>query len=153
GGGVDDPLMQNEADYIVRFWDLFSGLEIHGFTGHHAPIVGVAVARRGSRAVSASRCGAVYLWDVERRHIVRQFEHCGGGMNCVAISSQGRWVIGGYDDGVLRLWDADLGRCIRRYRGHEGAITSCCILPNDHVGVTGGKDQTVRLWNLDSTYK
>jgi hypothetical protein len=153
GGGVDDPLMQNEADYIVRFWDLLSGMEIHGYTGHHAPVIGVAVARRGSRAVSASRCGTVFLWDVERRQVIRQFEKVAGGLNCIAISSQGRWVLGGGDDGVLRLWDADLSRCTRRYRGHEGPITSCAFLPNDHVGVSGGKDQTVRLWNLDSTYK
>lgn len=152
GGGVDDEL-QRDTDHSIRFWDLGAGFEVHTFSGHRSPICGIAVASRGSRALTASRCGMLLLWDVERRAVIRQFEMHGRGTNCIALSGGGKWALSGYDDTLLRLWDADRGRCMRRFKGHEGSITACAFLGDDHTGVSASMDRTVRIWTLDATQR
>jgi WD40 repeat protein len=152
GGGVDDDL-QRDTDHSIRFWDLSAGFEVHCFSGHRSPICGIAVAQRGTRALTASRCGMLLLWDVERRTVIRQLEMHGRGTNGVAISAGGKWALGGSDDALLRLWDADRGLCLRRFKGHDGPVTACAFLGDDHTGVTASMDRTVRIWTLDATQR
>jgi hypothetical protein len=148
GSGYDDPLARDE-DRSVRFWDLAHDFELHAYHGHKAPVTAVGVARRSSRAVSASHDSNILLWDFERRTILRQFEPHGRGTNCLAFSAQGRWALSGCDDAVLRLWDADLGRCMRHFRGHNGPISGVALFSDERLVVTASKDQTVRIWTVE----
>jgi WD40 repeat protein len=148
GGGVDNEMLA-DIDHSIRFWDLTAGFEIHCFTGHRSPVSAIAVPLRSTRALTASRCGTLLLWDVERRQVIRQLEAHGRGTNCAAISANGKWTLTGCDDALLRMWNNDLGRCLRRFGGHEGAITACVFI-DDQTGVTAGVDRSVRVWTLDA---
>lgn len=152
GSGLDDDLQKDE-DRSIRFWDVDKGYEIFCYHGHKSPITSVAFARRGSRALSAGRCGTISLWDVERRCILRQFDKHGLGVNSVAFSTLGRWALSGGDDMRVRLWDADYGRCMRRFAGHTGAVSSVVFFPDERTAASGSVDGSIRLWNLEAQHK
>jgi WD40 repeat protein len=46
----------------VRLWDVEAGKQLECFRGHEAAVTGVAFAADGTKAVSGSKDGAVFLW-------------------------------------------------------------------------------------------
>jgi WD40 repeat protein len=54
-----------KRDGSVLIWDAIANSEIGSFTGHRAPVWGVAVSPDGRRAMSHDRDGDVVIWNTE----------------------------------------------------------------------------------------
>jgi serine/threonine protein kinase len=89
---------------FFSLWDVETGKPIRHFTGHRAPIHGVAFTADGRRALSGSLDGTVRLWDVETGRELHNFQGHGGVVWGVALSPDGRLALSASDDKTARLW-------------------------------------------------
>ena len=80
------------------------------FTGHTGTVYSVAFSPDSKILASASRDGAVRLWDVAtHRQIGKPLTVHAGGVTSVAFSPDGTTLATGSEDGTVRLWDVATG--------------------------------------------
>ena len=90
----------------LKLWELATGKELWGFTGHLGQIYSMAFSPDGRFALSST----LTLWDVATGKELRSFSGHTGGVNSVAFSPDGRLALSGSDDGTTRIWDVAEGR-------------------------------------------
>ncbi len=120
--------------------------------GHASNVNGVAVARDGSLAVSASDDRNVGVWNLESGALTAMLTGHGGSVNSVAMDQSSRLVLsGGGDfasrDYVLLLWDLKEMRLVRELKGHQKKVNSVCLSHDGRLAASGGDDRTVRFWD------
>jgi dipeptidyl aminopeptidase/acylaminoacyl peptidase len=97
----------------LRLWDVESGGEVVQFAGCTQPVLSVAFAPDGRRAVSAGRDKAVRLWDLATGREVCRLDGRDSAIERVAFSPDGRRLFSGSTNGVVRLWDLPPGQTAR----------------------------------------
>lgn len=106
------------------------------------PIVGVAVAADGRRAVIASRERPPAIWDLDAGRAVitlgRRPAHR------VAIGSSGTALTA--DNASAQLWDITTGRAIAEL-AHGSTIDAAGFSPRGNRVFTGSRDKTGKLWD------
>jgi len=115
--------------------------------GHASKVLAVTFSPDGTTLASASRDGAIRLWDVasgaERTRLPGKIMSVWGllflpdGTSLLAVGSRGGQV-----------WNTTTSTLRGELCGHSGAITSCAIAPDQNLIVTTGGDRTARLWHL-----
>lgn len=110
----------------------------------------VALSPDGTLAVSGDFQGAVTLWSVASRRILRQFGGHAGSVNSVAFSPDGNGVLTAGGDGLIKLWQARSGRLIRTFSGHKGYVNAIAYAPDGSRIASAGADGQVMIWSLAS---
>ncbi|WP_406698750.1 WD40 repeat domain-containing protein [Singulisphaera sp. Ch08] len=117
---------------------------------HASPVEGVAVAPDGRTAVSASRDGAVMIWDLASRRARRVVARTMAGFSSVAFAPDGASVaVGGLSDGVMIL-DVATGATLALLAQSDGAVRDVKFSPDGASLAAGGDDGVIRIWNLRS---
>jgi len=129
------------------------GATERGFWQRHGPITTVALSADGSRAISGSDQGAVWLWslrDSDPAATAVALEGFTHPISRVVITPDGKQAIAGDNDGNLRVWDADNpGAPPRELPKAAGAIQSLLVSANgQRLVVSASQDTAVRVWNL-----
>jgi len=114
-------------------------------------VTSLAIGELGEDAIVVTGDGAIRLWDVTSRVLLRELA---AQANSVALGVvDGRLtVITGGQDSLIRLWEAAGGQPIGELRGHVGPVRSVAFGHLDRVPVivSGGSDNTVRVWDAVS---
>ncbi|MEL6318594.1 MAG: WD40 repeat domain-containing protein, partial [Pseudomonadota bacterium] len=118
------------------------------FPGHADAVAAIAVTPDGERALSASRDGALMLWDLETGEALRTFEGHQAGVLSVAIGPEGRFALSGDEDSVLILWDLESGEEAARLVGHDDAVTTVAFTPDGKLALSGSRDRSLFVWDL-----
>lgn len=99
--------------------------------------------------------GAVYLWDMQRRELVKAIEiHTVPGyeglkqVSTITFSPKGRFLAYGAEDGVIRLWDVELKRELPPLLGCTQAVRAVAFNPAETQVASAGDDSTIRLWEI-----
>lgn len=110
------------------------------FSGHSAPVVGLAVSRDGTTLGSASWDGTARLWPLAGGPARVLADHKGN-VNAIGFLADGSVVTAGYD-GALRQF-APGGGMVRRL--DLGAPLNSLLVDGDDALIIAGGDGTVRL--------
>eukprot|EP00227_Mantoniella_beaufortii_P015617 CAMPEP_0197580766 /NCGR_PEP_ID=MMETSP1326-20131121/4478_1 /TAXON_ID=1155430 /ORGANISM="Genus nov. species nov., Strain RCC2288" /LENGTH=365 /DNA_ID=CAMNT_0043144575 /DNA_START=333 /DNA_END=1426 /DNA_ORIENTATION=+ len=108
------------------------------------------VLRSDGRAmVVGGQMGAVQLFDMSSRSILRKFTLHTRAVRAVRFSPQNyTQLCSGSDDGTVRVWDVSAGACTRRHDGHTDYVRSIEGHPTStDTWASGSYDHTVRLWD------
>ncbi|KAJ2779779.1 hypothetical protein H4R18_003807 [Coemansia javaensis] len=110
--------------YAVRTGDAY--LLPPGPAQHAAGIAHVTYSGSGAAIASASRDGAVRIWDGASGRCVQTIARAHGGepATSVAFARDGRHVLSAGLDSAVRLWDASSGRLVREYAGADVAANA-----------------------------
>jgi WD40 repeat protein/serine/threonine protein kinase len=118
--------------------------------GHDASADDVAWSPDGQRLASASRDGAIRLWEAatgRERTLVRS-QRLRGFVAFLAFTPDGRRLVGpGPSENTLRLWDLVADREIAVLSGHDRQIRAWAIRCDGKQIASGAMDGQVRLWD------
>jgi WD40 repeat protein len=138
-------------DNSVRLWPRTpSGASL---LGRHlgGPVDSVAFAPMGGPLLaSGGDDGAVRVWNLRTRRLVRVLRGHQGFVLRVAFSKDGRDIVSAGSDGTVRIWDARSGEPLAVLRGHQGAVYDAGFYElaggHDPRVLSSGADGTLRLW-------
>jgi RNA polymerase sigma factor (sigma-70 family) len=140
---------EEDADGVVRLWDVATGKELRRLEGHTAGVMAVAFSPEGKRAASASDDHTVRLWALDTGKEVKRLEGHSDHVNAVAFSPDGKRLVSGGRDQTVRLWDAAAGTELKRFEGHTDSVRAVAYSPDGKYLLSGGFDGTVRLWDVE----
>ncbi len=132
-------------DKSVKIWDISDervliSLPHEGWVRH--------VSLRGSTLVSASRDGAVWLWDTLTGQLVRRFAAHEGGADAAALSPDGTLLATAGRDHTVKFWDAASGQRLHTLRAQDRPVLALAWSPDGTRLATGSGDHTVRVWRV-----
>ncbi|MBN2441354.1 MAG: WD40 repeat domain-containing protein [Spirochaetales bacterium] len=99
--------------------------------------------------VTAGTDGAVVLWDLEQRKLLRIFKGHTHHVTAVCMTPDNKTIISGSKDNTIRIWEIATGKC-RILEKLMSAIFCLAINNDGSYIVSGGKDNTVRLWQIQT---
>ena len=141
-------LASADADGI-RLWDVEAYKEVYFFKeeGKSERAPAFAFSRDGQYLAAGQASGAVRLYEVAGRKLLRTLTGHRGGIRAVAFG-RGPMLASGGADGI-RLWNTDNGDLIHYLKDHEKTVTALAFRRDGRVLASGADDQTVRLWDVD----
>jgi WD40 repeat protein len=149
GGAVKDGKWTPGEDHTVYLWDVATGREVRGLSGHTGQVRGAAFLPDGRRAVTCAGNRALRVWDLEAGEPVRSIP-----APCIrnnqALSPDGRRVLTAGWDGSVRLWDLETGTQVHEFLGHAAPVLSVAFSPDGKQALSGSLDRTMWLWDVDS---
>jgi len=139
------------GDSIIRLWDVATGKEISGPTGHENRVLSVAFLQGAKVLGTESEDGTVRLWDAvtgKEAHKVRIRQKDRGGPG-FAFSPDGKpfVFVPDWQDKHICLRDLETGRELRRFNAHA-VIRSVTFSPRGTVLAASTKDQTTLLFEV-----
>jgi WD40 repeat protein len=128
--------------------------------GYRAAQIAAAITPDGSRAITGSPLGSIYIWDLDRGLMLRNLD-VQNSVTSVAVTVDGRFAISGHayrtsanatsgvDESVLRFWNLETGHVVHALNLQQG-VTVTAITPDGHRAVFGVQDMTLNIWDLES---
>ena len=136
--GTKVSLYDRKADKVLRSYSRFQD---NAYSGHFR--------NDGKLIIAGDKTGAVKVFDVQSKAMLRQMRSHKGAVQCTMWSSDGLHMLSGGDDKSVRCWDLGTQEEVWKEAGaHDDYVRAMC--PNASmpaVWATGGYDRTVKLWD------
>ena len=116
----------------------------------HSAIRVITFSPDGGTLAVGRMDGTVALWDVETRHIKKQYEGHNWEVTALAFSPNSKILASGTAFSELVLWDVSRYSELTSLEGHDGdigAINALAFSSDGGVLASGGADRKVILWN------
>ena len=101
-------LVSGSHDMTIRIWDVEADEPMNTLTGHHGPVLALAISVDGTKLSSGSQDASIRIWDLEsgaplsvpiRGHTDRVLS--------IALSHDGRRLASGSADNTAAIWSID----------------------------------------------
>ncbi|EEH38280.2 WD repeat-containing protein [Paracoccidioides lutzii Pb01] len=146
----DEVLLTGSGDGSVKLWELGNGpdgspLELAEFKNGSDSVLSIAVD--GAFLYCGLSGGAVYIWNLDSRQIIRKLTAHSGDL--WAIDVVGGITITGDSSGVIRKFNSRFEE-IGSWVAHEGTMLASAagVFDDRRIYATGGNDNTVAIWDL-----
>lgn len=119
--------------------------------GHADEVWCVAFSHSGAALASASRDGAIVLWEATHPQFARRalIPAHSGAIATVAWSPDDTLLLSCAADRTVKLWNAPAGDCAATFREHTEAVTAVVWLPSGaHFLSSSSAGKRVILWDL-----
>jgi WD40 repeat protein len=150
-------------DHQLKLLDLSSNKisKLSSERGNASYVTGLAVSADGSMAVSSGLDKAVYLWDIKKGKLLREFDDAPTGIGAAAfagkaafvtasISADAQWVAAAGNDGAVRVWESARSRL--KYmltRKNSEQYWTTAFSPDGKILATGDTQQ-ITLWDMNT---
>jgi WD40 repeat protein len=115
---------------------------------HAGYVWSIAISSDGTRLVSGSHNGEIFVWDVESWQVVTALDSAST-VYSVAFSPDGRQIVAGHQNSpYISRWDAQTGALLTSFQGHTSAVCSISFSPNGHWIASGSADQKIRICDV-----
>jgi WD40 repeat protein len=168
---------KSSSDSNLYGWDLGTGKSRFKLKGNQNGIDAWAPFPDQNLLLTGGRCGAVYLWDVLRRKLVREYQvtdhvdaaawHPSGMAFATAILPDGAspskarpevsvWDVAtakqvakpSQENCVIHVWDNSSGKEVLCLKGHTQLVNTLAFTPDCKTLFSAGSDKAVRCWKL-----
>jgi WD40 repeat protein/tRNA A-37 threonylcarbamoyl transferase component Bud32 len=111
--------------------------------GHAEAVTSVVFSPDGKRLASASRDGAVKVWDAASGQETLTLNGC----TSVAFSPDGKRLASASEDKTVKVSDAVTGQELLTLKGHTGWVLSVAFSPDGKRLASASEDKTVKVWD------
>lgn len=139
-------LASASRDKTAKFFDMEKSELLLTYSGHAAPVRGVAFAPNGAEVYSVGADHKVHRWKSENAQKAGEF---GTGSESLRLGAQGGlcWVAGA--NKVLRLYDMEKNAEVRSFGGHQDWVLAGDLHPATQRIVGSGHNGEVIIWNKE----
>ena len=136
--GTRVSLYDNKSDKVVRSYSRFQD---NAYSGHFR--------HDGKLICAGDKTGAVKVFDVASKAMLRQLRTHSGAVQATIFSSDGHHVYSGGDDKSVRCYDVETGdEVFKSTTAHTDYVRSMCHNPSvPQVWVSGSYDHSVKIWD------
>ena len=119
--------------------------------GRGTDIYSLAWSPDGKRIVSATRDGAIAIWNVDdpKSFRILSREHTDV-ISSVAWSPDGRRLALGSNDRMVWICEAESGSQVRCLQGHWDNVLSVAWSPQERLVASGAKDRRAIVWDVET---
>ncbi|OAS99444.1 peptidase family M20/M25/M40 protein [Blastomyces dermatitidis ER-3] len=146
----EEVLLTGSGDGSVKLWELGkcpegSLLELGELKNGSDSVLSIAVD--GAFLYCGLSGGAVYIWNLDSRQIIRKLTAHSGDL--WAIDVVGNVTITGDSSGIIRKFNSRFEE-IGSWAAHKGTMLASAagVFNNRRIYATGGNDNTVAIWDL-----
>ncbi|MBE9013072.1 WD40 repeat domain-containing protein [Pseudanabaenaceae cyanobacterium LEGE 13415] len=143
----DRMLISGSGDRTIRLWNLQTNQLIQTLD-HGSPVWAVAVNK--DTLFSAGEDGALKLWSLSNRTLLKTIPAHEGRIFDIAVSPDGKTIVTSGFDRTIKLWNAQTGDLIRTLTGHTNAVRAVAFSPDGQTLISSSWDQTIKQWNLQT---
>ena len=146
----------DDTSIVVDSWEPAAATEVIDTgtgesRGRYEGSVFVAFSGDGSRMVGADADGTVWVWDTEKRRVLRRLHgHSTPHQFRACFSQDGRYLVTGDSSPSVKLWDMNTGTCLKSVAGQAPSLSSSAISPDGKSIAVGDLAVGVRLYDLAS---
>ncbi|MGL6075740.1 MAG: protein kinase domain-containing protein [Fimbriiglobus sp.] len=128
-----------EANHRLRLGIQLSGqIPLVGLAAHDAPLSDARIDTEGRTALTLTRTGKAFIWDMRNGSMTVQLQHPAA-VTSVALSADGKWAITGSADGTARIWDTVTSR-VEHTLAHGDPVEWVDISASGgKIAIAGGK--------------
>jgi serine/threonine protein kinase len=120
----------------------------HSFEGHDSRVEAVAWSRDGSRILSASENGELFLWDLKTRSRLHAFSRVRGGIWSLAVSPNGRFAVTGGTSSGITFHDLDTLTSRRTLLEETKRVPGVVFTPDGRSVVSCASGGLARVWDV-----
>ena len=141
-------LAGSSEDFGAGIWDVSTGEQVL-FLPESSVINGVAFSQDGRTLATATKHGAVTLWDTETRAPKLRILGRPTGFNYLALSPDGTQAAAGLSSSRTAIWDVGpLGsRELLTVAAHDGKVYDAIYDPSGSLIASTGQDGSLKLWD------
>ncbi len=144
---ADVPGPARGADYRVAFLSAATGEEAFALPTRRRPVTALGFSPDG-RAMAAGFNGAVQVWDVPGRKLIRTLEGFERVVSRVAFSPKGDLVAAGTNDGQVWVWSVSTGRRLQVIETGTRIVRSLAFSPDGKLLVTATNKAAAAVWEV-----
>jgi WD40 repeat protein/serine/threonine protein kinase len=127
---------------------LAAAWEVATLEGHTDPVLSIAVAAGGRRALSGDLAGTLRWWDLGQTASAGTLRAHEANVAGVALSPDGAVGVSASWDHTLKVWELGAGQEQRLLEGHEDYVNGVALSPSGRRVLSASSDHTLRLWDL-----
>ncbi len=102
----------------------------------------------GRRLISASKDGALNVWDLVTGKVVATLDGHPEGVTACAVTPDGQRLVSAFKSGRLVVWDLAANRVLATLDGHDAWVRACVVTLDGRRIVSASTDRTLKIWDL-----
>jgi WD40 repeat protein len=138
----------------IRLWDIQTSEDLSPFTTEeYLNINSMAFSPDGKLLASGNWDGAIHVWDVAKRTVLRSLKNHTAEVSSLAFSPDGKLLAsGGYDNAVI-IWDVSTGEILQSLKSHSDYVNGVAFSPDGKKLASASNDHTVILWDVGTGHE
>lgn len=135
------------TDGVVRIWMPHRSDQVVTQFKHGPPVSQIGFSDDGMLLMSASKKGAVRIWNLETEELVAEIPTGEGDNRDVKLSPDGHQVAVAKEDGRVRVTEVSSLMVKHQFRGNSG-VEVIAWTPDGSMVATGSYSGTIRIWSV-----
>lgn len=138
----------------IRMWDITSSADFSKFsTEEFLSVSSLAFSPDGKLLASGNWDGAIHLWDVSTRTVIRSLKGHTAEISSLAFSPDGKSLASGSYDNAVLLWDVSSGQIVQNLTAHGDYVNGVAFSPDGEKIASASNDKTVIIWDAGTGQK
>lgn len=133
--------------FTVVTVDAVFGHVITVFENGSSCVLAAVFSPDGALLVSASKDGAIRMWDVHTGMMLRLLETEAAWVMALAFAPDGSTLLSGSDNGPLRVWDVRRAQLLHSFDVHVAWFFSVAFSPDGALFAAALSDGMIRIWD------
>ncbi|XP_022085441.1 guanine nucleotide-binding protein subunit beta-1 [Acanthaster planci] len=145
----DNQIVTSSGDMSCGLWDIETGQQTTGFTGHTGDVMSLSVSNDNQTFVSGACDASAKLWDIREGNCKQTFTGHESDINAVTFFPSGTAFATGSDDATCRLFDIRADQELMLY-SHDNiicGITSVAFSKSGRLLMAGYDDFNCNVWD------
>lgn len=133
---------------MLALHDMFGMATAGKLKGHAGKVLAMAVSPDGRVLISGSTDGAINVWNLQSKELLRTIPAHDAAVLALALTSDGGRLISASSNSTIGVWDWESGELVRGLVELPAAVKCLGVLPGDRLIIFGDRAGVLWLWDM-----